>query len=148
MTLKELKTLILTESEIDLSRIQYGGTETLSPPGNILCPVGHILNYIKSLCIIFVLNWFIYSDQKNQTIFIQKRFNKHRAKYNPRGLNIPILHTTDTHFYNSSTNIGSISLLSFFGRHQSQYPLGCHVIDINSSLNSVLSSLRFSYLIC
>ena len=41
----------------------------------------NILNYIKSLCIIFALNWFKYFDQKNQTIFVQKCFNILRPKY-------------------------------------------------------------------
>ena len=44
-----------------------------------------ILNYIKYLCIFFMLNWFKYFDQRNQTIFIQQYFSTLRLKYVPGG---------------------------------------------------------------
>ena len=62
--------------------IWHGGTETfclLSP--NFI----KILNYVKSLCIIFVLNWFKYFDQKNQTIFYPKMFQYSQTKICSRG---------------------------------------------------------------
>ena len=58
------------------------------------------------------------------------------------------LYTVNTHFYNSSINVGSISFFLSSHMDQSHHPLGRHATGINSSLNSFLSSLRFSNLIC
>ena len=63
----------------------------------IFCPLGTYL-VLWDICIatyqvfmyIFMSNWFKYFDQKNQTIFIRKCFNTHRAKYVPRGQNVSI----------------------------------------------------------
>ena len=81
---------------------------------NILSPKFiEILNYIKSLCIIFyaklifVLNfetfWSKKSEKKIHTqFFIQKCFNT------------PVLYTTNAHFCNPSVKIGSISFFVIF----------------------------------
>ena len=64
--------------------IGHGGIETFCflRYWNILSPTFiKILNYIKSLCIVFMLNQFKYFDQKNQEIFIQKCFNTLRPRY-------------------------------------------------------------------
>ena len=45
-------------------------------------------------------------------------------------------------------NIGSITFFSSSDTHQSHHLLGCHATGINSSLNSFLSALRLSNLIC
>ena len=47
--------------------------------------------------------------------------------------NTSILYTTETHFYNSTIKIVSISFFSSSGRQKFHHLLGCHVIDINSS---------------
>ena len=47
--------------------------------------------------------------------------------------NTSILYTTDTHFYNSSVNIGSISFFSSSDTHQSHHLLGCHATGVNPS---------------
>ena len=52
--------------------IKHGGIETfcLLSYWYILSSTHiKILNYIKSLCIIFLLHWFKYFDQKNQTLY-------------------------------------------------------------------------------
>ena len=51
-----------------------------------------------------------------------------------------IMYTTDTQFYNSSINIGSISYFSSSDMQQFHHLLGCHAIAINFSLNSFLSA--------
>ena len=88
-----------------------------------------ISNYIKSLWIIFILNWFKYSQ----------------------GVKCPntlVLYTTNTHFHNSLINIGSVSFFSSSDTQQSHHLLGCHAIGINFSFNYFLSVLPFSNLIC
>ena len=60
---------------------------------------------------------------------------------------IPPICILPTHFYNSLINIGSISFFSSFDTHQSHHLLECHAVNISSSLNSFLSSLRFSNLV-
>ena len=101
---------------------------------NILSPKFiEILNYIKSLCIIFyaklifVLNfetfWSKKSEKKIHTqFFIQKCFNT------------PVLYTTNAHFYNPSVKIGSISFLSSSDRQNLHHLLGCHATGIGSYL--------------
>ena len=59
-----------------------------------------------------------------------------------------ILYSTDTHFYDSSTNIVIISFSSSSGMYQSHHPFGYHATGIISSLMVFLSSSRFSNLIC
>ena len=59
-----------------------------------------------------------------------------------------ILYSTDTHFYDSSTNIVIISFSSSSGKYQSHHPFGYHATGIISSLMVFLSSSRFSNLIC
>ena len=59
-----------------------------------------------------------------------------------------ILCSTDTHFYDSSTNIVIISFSSSSGMYQSHHPFGYHATGIISSLMVFLSSSCFSNLIC
>ena len=66
----------------------------------------YILNYIKSLYIIFMLNWFKYFDQKKSDNIYPKMFQLHSDQNMPqlaKCLSIPILYTTH-HF----TNIDNI----------------------------------------
>ena len=84
---------------INKSSIRYGDIETFFPLEHILVwkywkilnlKSIKILNYIKPLCIIFILNWFKHFDQKTQITFVQKCFNT------------LIFYNTHTHFYNPS----------------------------------------------
>ena len=52
------------------------------------------------------------------------------------------------HFYNYSINIGSIYFFSSSDMNQSHNLIECHAIGINSSLICIVSSLRFSNLMC
>ena len=49
-------------------------------------------------------------------------------------VNTSIWYTTDTHFYKSSIKIGSISFFPSSDAQKFHHLLGCHAIDINSSL--------------
>ena len=71
-----------------------------------------------------------------------------RTQFSTERFNTSIFYTTSTHFYNSLINTGSISFFSSFDMHLSHHLLGCHPIDLNSSFNIFLSSLRFSKFIC
>ena len=55
------------------------------------------------------------------------------------------MYTANTHFYNSSINMGSVCFFSLSDTQQSHHLLGCHATRINSSSNFFLS---FSNLIC
>ena len=109
---------------MEVSSTQYEGIETFFPLKHILVwEYWNILNYIKSLCIIFMLNWFEHFDQKIETKFsVPKRFNT------------LILYTTDTHFYNPSLKIASISFFSSSDTQKLHHLLGCQAIGINSPL--------------
>ena len=85
---------------INKSSIRYGDIETFFPLEHILVwrywkilnlKSIKILNYIKPLCIIFILNWFKHFDQKNQTTFF-------------KNVSIPLyfIIPAHTHFYNPS----------------------------------------------
>ena len=74
-----------------------------------------------------------------------------RVKICPRGKMIQyhqFVFYLNTHFYSSLINIGSISSYSASDPLQSHHLLGCNTTNINSSFNSLLSSLRFPNLEC
>ena len=54
----------------------------------------------------------------------------------------PQLHTTGTHFYNSSKSIGSSSFFSSSDMHQSHHLSGCHAAS-NSSLDPFFKFFSF-----
>ena len=134
------KWLCLTHS------IQYKGIETFClliyilvwGYWNILSPKFiRFLNYIKSLCIIFMLNWFIFFIQKSGNFLLknvsipsdQNMSRQTKCFYNN------ILHTTDARFYISSVKIGSISFFSSSDKRQFHHLFGCQAIGINSVFN-------------
>ena len=45
-----------------------------------------------------------------------------------------MLYTTETHFYNSSVKIGSVSFFISSDMQKLHHLLGCHTIGINSAL--------------
>ena len=51
-------------------------------------------------------------------------------------------------FYNSSTNIESISIFSYSDTHQSHHFLGWHATNNNYPFNYFLSFLHFTNLVC
>ena len=80
-------------------------------------------NYIKSLCIIFIPNWFKYFDQKNQS-----------QSSVPKCFNTPILHTTNADFYSRPVKTGSIFFFSSSDMQKFHHLLGYRAIGINSSV--------------
>ena len=85
------------------------------------------LNYSNSLCTIFKQNVPIRPNCILPTHSSTKCFNTLE------------FYTINTHFYNSSINIRSISFFSSSDAHQSHHLLlGFHATGINSSFNSAL----------
>ena len=130
---------------INKSSIRYGDIETFFPLEHILVwrywkilnlKSIKILNYIKPLCIIFILNWFKHFDQKTQITFVQKCFNT------------LIFYNTNAHTLLQPLNKNwTISFFTSSDMQKFHHLLGCHPTGINSSL-FYLSSLRFQNLIC
>ena len=87
------------------------------------------MNYIKSLCIIFILNCFKYFE----TSWRKKSDKKiHTQFFVPKYFNTSILQTTNPYFYNPSVKIGSISFFSSFDIRKFHHLLACHNTGINS----------------
>ena len=65
---KEVEPIFIEKFKMYVCSVQYGGIETfcLLRYWNILSSKFiKILNYVKSLCIIFMINWLKYFDQKS-----------------------------------------------------------------------------------